>query len=145
MNVNIFQQGAFLTIIATFMQTFSPNGKLGAFIAGRVVIGLGQGIALSECSIIQPIFPLILIGAIASGPVYIGELAPVHIRGKIMTFWQMFYSVGSFIAYWIDYACSARNPITNSAMKNEEANQSNRNMSKRSENGTGRWSSYSKP
>lgn len=23
-----------------------------------------------------------------------------------MTFWQMFYSVGSFIAYWINYACS---------------------------------------
>ena len=25
-----------------------------------------------------------------------------------MTFWQMFYSVGSFLAYWINYAC-ARN------------------------------------
>jgi len=23
-----------------------------------------------------------------------------------MAFWQMFYSVGSFIAYWINYACS---------------------------------------
>lgn len=22
-----------------------------------------------------------------------------------MAFWQMFYSVGSFIAYWINYAC----------------------------------------
>lgn len=42
----------------------------------------------------------------AAGPVYIGEMAPVHIRGKIMAFWQMFYSVGSFIAYWINYACS---------------------------------------
>ena len=40
----------------------------------------------------------------ASGPIYIGEVAPADIRGKIMTFWQMFYSVGSFIAYWIAYA-----------------------------------------
>ena len=23
-----------------------------------------------------------------------------------MTFWQMFYSVGSFFAYWVNYACS---------------------------------------
>jgi hypothetical protein len=38
--------------------------------------------------------------------VYIGELAPVHIRGKIMAFWQLFYSVGAFIAYWTNYACS---------------------------------------
>jgi hypothetical protein len=42
--------GCFMTIIATFMQTFSPEHKVGVFIAGRVVIGLGQGIALSMCS-----------------------------------------------------------------------------------------------
>jgi MFS family permease len=42
--------GCFLTIIATFIQTFSPRGKLGCFIAGRVIIGLGQGVALSKSS-----------------------------------------------------------------------------------------------
>ncbi|TEY74210.1 hypothetical protein BOTCAL_0075g00120 [Botryotinia calthae] len=79
--------GCFLTIVATFIQTFSPRGQLGCFIAGRVIIGLGQGVALT------------------AGPVYIGELAPPEIRGKIMAFWQLFYSVGSFIAYWINFAC----------------------------------------
>lgn len=39
---------------------------------------------------------------IAAGPVYIGEMAPAEIRGYIMAFWQTFYSVGSFIAYWIN-------------------------------------------
>jgi MFS family permease len=43
--------------------------------------------------------------------VYINEMAPAEIRGVIMTFWQMFYSVGSFIAYWVRYAC-ARNSST---------------------------------
>jgi MFS family permease len=33
-------------------------------------------------------------------------MAPPEIRGKIMSFWQMFYSVGSFIAYWVSYATS---------------------------------------
>ncbi|KAM0140265.1 hypothetical protein ACHAO1_002496 [Botrytis cinerea] len=79
--------GCFVTVVATFIQTFSPRGQLGCFIAGRVIIGLGQGVALT------------------AGPVYIGELAPPEIRGKIMAFWQMFYSVGSFIAYWINFAC----------------------------------------
>ena len=110
MGADIIEQGAFLTIIATFMQTFSPKGQLGVFIAGRVVIGLGQGIALSAYSTLRPSSRLKLTVAIAAGPVYIGELAPVHIRGKIMTFWQMFYSVGSFIAYWINYSCSVRKP-----------------------------------
>ena len=39
--------GAVLVIIATFMQTFAPYHNIGCFIGGRVLIGLGQGIALS--------------------------------------------------------------------------------------------------
>lgn len=40
--------GCVLVIIATFMQTFAPYHSLACFIAGRVIIGIGQGIALSE-------------------------------------------------------------------------------------------------
>lgn len=39
--------GCFITIIAALIQTFSPKGKLGVFIFGRVLIGMGQGTALS--------------------------------------------------------------------------------------------------
>ncbi|KAK3943302.1 sugar transporter [Diplogelasinospora grovesii] len=80
--------GCLVTVVATFIQTFAPYNQLGAFIAGRVLVGIGQGMALT------------------AGPVYIGEMAPAEIRGYIMAFWQLFYSVGSFIAYWIAYACS---------------------------------------
>jgi MFS family permease len=38
--------------------------------------------------------------------VYINEMVPANIRGVVMTFWQMFYSVGSFIAYWVRFGCS---------------------------------------
>ncbi|KAK8240256.1 general substrate transporter [Phyllosticta capitalensis] len=79
--------GSFLVIIATFIQAFAPKGNIGCFIGGRVLIGLGQGLALT------------------AGPIYIGELCPSEIRGTIMAFWQMFYSVGSFIAYWVNYGC----------------------------------------
>ncbi|EAU39028.1 conserved hypothetical protein [Aspergillus terreus NIH2624] len=80
--------GCVLVIAATFMQTWSPWHNIACFLAGRCIIGVGQGIALT------------------SGPVYIGELAPPEIRGKIMTFWQMFYSVGSFICFWVNYGCT---------------------------------------
>ncbi|KAL4816363.1 general substrate transporter [Aspergillus spinulosporus] len=80
--------GCVLVIASTFMQTWAPRHNLGCFIAGRTIIGIGQGIALT------------------SGPIYIGELAPPEIRGKIMTFWQMFYSVGSFICFWVNYGCT---------------------------------------
>ncbi|KAL5342285.1 general substrate transporter [Aspergillus crustosus] len=80
--------GCVLVIVSTFMQTWAPRHNIGCFIAGRCIIGIGQGIALT------------------AGPIYIGELAPAEIRGKIMTFWQMFYSVGSFICFWVNYGCT---------------------------------------
>jgi len=40
--------GCVLVIIATFVQTFSPRGSIGTFMAGRIIIGFGQGIALGE-------------------------------------------------------------------------------------------------
>ncbi|KAF2145679.1 uncharacterized protein K452DRAFT_356082 [Aplosporella prunicola CBS 121167] len=79
--------GCAFVIVATFIQAFAPRGNIGAFIGGRVLIGIGQGLALT------------------AGPIYIGELCPSEIRGKIMSFWQMFYSVGSFLAYWVNYGC----------------------------------------
>ena len=33
-------------------------------------------------------------------------MTPPEIRGMVMSFWQLFYSVGAFIAYWVAYACS---------------------------------------
>lgn len=43
--------GCFITIIATFLQTFAPYHNLGCFIGGRVLIGIGQGMALSRLSL----------------------------------------------------------------------------------------------
>lgn len=44
--------GSLLVIIATLIQTFSPRGNIGCFIGGRVVIGLGQGLALSKSTLL---------------------------------------------------------------------------------------------
>lgn len=40
--------GAILVIISTLLQTFAPKGNIGMFMAGRIIIGVGQGLALSE-------------------------------------------------------------------------------------------------
>jgi sugar porter (SP) family MFS transporter len=102
--------GCFLTIIATFMQCFAPRHGMGTFMAGRVIIGAGQALAigmipkqLSSYFLIFSVYDLTCKQS-AAGPVYIGEVTPSYIRGVIMAFWQMFYSVGSFVAYWVNYA-----------------------------------------
>jgi MFS family permease len=78
-----------------------------AFIAGRALVGIGQGFVL-PC-----------------GPTFISETAPADIRGRIMSMWQgmpkllafitcyrtytcfsffsVLFTIGSFIVYWISY------------------------------------------
>ncbi|GMF72838.1 unnamed protein product [Aspergillus oryzae] len=38
--------GCVMVIASTFMQTFAPRGNIACFLAGRCIIGIGQGIAL---------------------------------------------------------------------------------------------------
>jgi MFS family permease len=49
--------GSILVILATFMQAFAPRGQIGVFVGGRVIIGLGQGLALSESRLLPPSTP----------------------------------------------------------------------------------------
>lgn len=41
--------GCVFVIVATFIQAFSPKGSLAAFLVGRTIVGVGQGIALGTC------------------------------------------------------------------------------------------------
>jgi MFS transporter, SP family, galactose:H+ symporter len=73
----IFTVGALLTAI-------SPN--LVFFLVCRVIVGLGIGAAASVV------------------PVYISEIAPARLRGRLVTFNQLAVTVGIAISYWVDLA-----------------------------------------
>lgn len=53
--------GCLITIIASFVQAFAPYHKVGVFIFGRVLIGIGQGIALSEYQSFHDCYPVLLL------------------------------------------------------------------------------------
>lgn len=73
----IFTVGALLTSI-------SPG--LVFFLACRVIVGLGIGAAASVV------------------PVYISEIAPPQLRGRLVTFYQLAVTIGIAVAYWVDLA-----------------------------------------
>lgn len=73
----LFTLGALLTAI-------SPNFEL--FILFRVIVGLGIGAAASVV------------------PVYISEMSPSHMRGKLVTFNQLAITIGIAVSYWVDLA-----------------------------------------
>jgi len=58
------------------------------FYVGRVISGLGVGAAT------------VLI------PMFSAELAPKHIRGRLGSFFQFFFTLGVCTSYWVDYGVS---------------------------------------
>ena len=65
--------GNFLVLLAALLQGFSPN--LAAFMAGRFFLGFGS--------------------ALMSNPQYIAEIAPVHLRGRLVGIFGACFQVGS--------------------------------------------------
>ncbi|KAL4878715.1 general substrate transporter [Aspergillus karnatakaensis] len=76
--------GCAFIIFSSILTTFTPR-TMGGFIAGRALTGIGQGLAMP------------------AGPVYIGEMAPAPKRGMIISFWQIFFGLGAFLAYWVTH------------------------------------------
>ncbi|KAK2778765.1 hypothetical protein FQN52_002680 [Onygenales sp. PD_12] len=62
-----------------------PKNQLGLVYAGRLLTGLGVG------------------GIAAVSPIYIAEISPPAIRGRLTGFFESFYQVGAVIGFWINY------------------------------------------
>lgn len=60
--------------------------SLGVFYLGRVICGLGVG------------------GSSSVIPIYLSEMAPKEIRGRLGSCYQFMFTIGILISYWIDYA-----------------------------------------
>jgi MFS family permease len=75
-----FEIGGIIQVINT--------GSIGAFYAGRVIGGIGVGMAT------------VLI------PMFSAEMAPKNIRGRLGSFFQFFFTLGVMTSYWVDYGVS---------------------------------------
>lgn len=73
----IFAIGAILCTVAT--------NQLGLMYAGRLLTGLGVGGIAAVC------------------PIYIAEISPPAIRGRLTGFFESSYQIGAVIGFWINY------------------------------------------
>ncbi|KAG9684966.1 MFS sugar transporter-like protein, partial [Aureobasidium melanogenum] len=71
-------------VIGAIIQTINTH-SFGAFLAARLIAGIGLG----GSSVVVPMFS--------------SEMAPKQLRGQIGSFYQLFYTLGIFTSYWIDY------------------------------------------
>lgn len=78
----VFEIGAILQVINTH--------SLACFYVGRVISGLGVGAATTIV------------------PIFAAEMSPKEIRGKLGSFFQLFFAAGVFVSYWVDYGVQVR-------------------------------------
>ena len=63
----------------------TPKNQLGLLYAGRLLSGLGVG------------------GIAAVAPMYIAEISPPAIRGRLTGFFESSYQIGALIGFWINF------------------------------------------
>ena len=62
-----------------------PKNQLGLLYTGRLLSGLGVG------------------GIAAVSPIYVAEMSPPAIRGRLTGFFESSYQIGAVIGFWINY------------------------------------------
>mmetsp|Transcript_40291 Transcript_40291/g.126045 ORF Transcript_40291/g.126045 Transcript_40291/m.126045 type:complete len:549 (-) Transcript_40291:72-1718(-) len=74
-----------LYLVGTALMAAAPNW--GILLLGRVVTGLGVGVAFTVC------------------PVYVAELAPAELRGRLTTLFDISINGGILVGYVVGYIC----------------------------------------
>ncbi|KAI5480441.1 MFS transporter, quinate permease [Pseudohyphozyma bogoriensis] len=110
--VSVFQAGAFFGALGSYpiMETIgrkwtllgvallfevsailqvASTGQIGMIYAGRVLAGLCVGGVTTVC------------------PVYLAELSPPAIRGRLVGFYEMGYQLAAIVGFWINYGIEA--------------------------------------
>lgn len=84
--------GFFMTFGAAISLAANKNSGLAAIYAGRVISGFGIG------------------GCSGTSPIYIAEIAPAAIRGKLSGTWGISWQIGGIVGYWINYGVEQHVP-----------------------------------
>lgn len=86
--VGLLLSGFFLTFGAAISLISNEQRGLGAIYAGRVLTGFGIG------------------GCSGLATIYVSEISPPTIRGKLIGCWEISWQVGGIVGYWINYGVS---------------------------------------
>ncbi|TDZ34505.1 Quinate permease [Colletotrichum spinosum] len=108
--VSVYQAGAFFGSLFAYVSSYFL-GRKKSLILFSLVFMLGAGMMLGANA--QRGLGLILAGRVLAGigvggcsnmtPIYISELAPPAVRGRLVGIYEMGWQVGGLVGFWINY------------------------------------------
>lgn len=110
--VSCYQAGAFFGSLLAYPAGHFLGRRLGILIFGPVFL-LGAGIMLGITR--ERGFALLYAGRVIAGlsvgaisnliPIYISELSPPAIRGRLVGMWEVGWQSGGLVGFWINVCC----------------------------------------
>lgn len=108
--VSVYQAGAFFGAISAYASAFYFGRKKSLWVYATVFI-LGAGLMLGANG--QRGLGLIYAGRVLAGfgvggasmvvPIYIAELAPPAVRGRLVGLYELGWQIGGLVGFWINY------------------------------------------
>lgn len=92
--IGLIVSGFMLTLGCAIAMISNSERGLGAVYALRVLSGIGIG------------------GCSGMAPMYISEISPASIRGKLVGCFELSWQIGGIIGYWINYGVQENQPIS---------------------------------
>ena len=111
--VSVYQAGAFFGAWAGYAGGYFLGRRLGLTIfAALFVLGSGVMLAADHNVGLGPIYGGRVLAGFAIGgasnlvPIYISELAPPAVRGRLVGMYELGWQIGGLVGFWINYGVS---------------------------------------
>lgn len=112
--VSVYQAGAFFGSLGAYVSSYYLGRRKSLFVAALIFI-LGAGMMLGANG--ERGLGLILAGRVLAGfgvgaasnmtPIYISELAPPAVRGRLVGIYELGWQIGGLVGFWINFGVNS--------------------------------------
>ncbi|TKA73362.1 Quinate permease [Cryomyces minteri] len=115
--VSVYQAGAFFGSLMAYCSAYFLGRKKSLWVFGAVfIVGAGMMLGASAARGLGLIYGGRVLAGIGVGgasmivPIYISEIAPPAVRGRLVGIYELGWQIGGLVGFWINYGISETFP-----------------------------------
>ena len=117
--VSLYQAGAFFGALSAYVSGYYLGRKKSLWVYASVfILGAGLMLAANQQRGLGPIYGGRVLAGLGVGgasnvvPIYISEIAPPAVRGRLVGLYELGWQIGGLVGFWINYGINETLPPT---------------------------------